>query len=333
MAVPSRRRNSGRDFPDEAPEQSDLVDAEPFDGEYFRNHAAVVALELVLDHMLKVYIGSTMPLFLGMENHAVLLCGRSERDGVVRYFVHDDSNGPYLAIDGISSCRATHCAGRAANPGNDSRKTRTCRWIRPAHAVPAEGSAQGASVLGRAVEPDMKRMDRAARYIFTATPPRAILAPWTATHQAVLWARGLEKAESQLVDDGGPEKRPHLVPAWSRLRTVLVMGIDYKRARCLQAGAKSDAARTFAALHLPEWIVLVEAVDAAGHVVWENAYDASSGEPARMILAGSDRSGWSNRRHKPGRASAQRFKRWESTQSSGSIPWRFPNRVGKVETH
>ncbi len=245
--------------------ESKTAEPDPAERVSPRSVPAIAALETLLDHILGGYLKSRMPIYLAVTSHALVVCGRSEKPGGVRYFVHDDQNGPYLAIDGlslISKRSLRHQSGKSATalaPPTDL--LRSFDWATD-------------------LEADLVGVDLPAEAIVLATPSRAMLPCWRATGHAVRWwARqvtgGAHKANRS---DETAGESPVELPEIASYRSSVIMGIDYKSLRREQSLSLRDVegARTFSAMHLAEWVVVVEGVTSDGVAVMENVYDASS---------------------------------------------------------
>lgn len=249
------------------------------------------ALEVVLDELLAGYIQSRMPIYMSTKTHALVLCGRTPGEDGTRLFVHDDQNGPYLAVDGLSfitSKSLSDQSGRLLLPESDAEAMNSApRKRRKAEDEQATEDEESGSIFephppkdrlltwgDRPLGPGGAECDQAVGAIVIPTPARAMHSPWLATAHAVLWEQNIKWIK------GVP------VPKTDHVRYVVTMGIDYKskrREECVKLG-DTNGTQTFSALHLPEWVVVVEGIS-DNKVIWENVYDASSGVLPRLMFA------------------------------------------------
>ena len=201
----------------------------------------------IFDLITRPFLRSRWPIYCQTRDHAIVLCGRSDSDTGVIHFYHDDQYGPYLASrDGIAVSKDSFA--------HQSYVTRD-----PHPHAPKEDGARG--VIAGSEVPFTDR-GREIHQILVPQPARSLLDPSAALNYT-LWL-----VEEAL--DGSPIR-------WT-YSTVVVMGLDYKNDRLRQVGARdSRAADFFASCSLAEWVVLVEAKDASGAVVWECVYDGTSG--------------------------------------------------------
>ncbi|MBK6886690.1 MAG: hypothetical protein IPH03_09735 [Tetrasphaera sp.] len=201
----------------------------------------------IFDLVTRPFIRSRWPIYCQTRDHAMVLCGRSETDTDVIHFYHDDQYGPYLASsDGIAVSKDAfaHQSYVTRDPHPQAPKEDLARAV-------VDGSGESFTDRGREIY-----------QILVPQPARSLLDP-SAALNSTLW----------LVEDaleGSPTR-------WT-YNSVAVMGLDYKNDRLRQVGARDGrAAEFFASCSLAEWVVVVEAKDALGHVVWECVYDGTSG--------------------------------------------------------
>lgn len=228
---------------------------------------------LIVDLFVQPMIRSRMPIFAGTVDHAMVLVGRKKTPAGVFYFVHDDQNGPYLAIDGM------HRVSRStlAEQSGDEREP--------------DGSTPNDKILAfgpeRFSEKDEAFQDRSIQFLSLIRPVSVHLSPLTALDEARVWQEEFSAAMDQIdswSSGADADVRPRV-----RVVSSLVMGIDFKnQRRSAVASTSASDSKLYASLHLSEWVYLMEGVDEAG-CIWELVFDASTGGAPRLQYARAGR--------------------------------------------
>ena len=246
-------------WPAEGPPEADETDKTPTTVEL---GDALAAVHLFLDYVIRPYLRSGWPVYCGAGSHALVICGRSGPDDRPVHFVHDDQNGPYLAIECLPAASRRSLRWQSGGPdaedlfGPDPDRVRR---LVEGRTSPSPDDGDDA--------------DLAVDSLVFAIPARVLLQPLAATARAVALHEAL-RDPAQL--GSGDEE---LVAGRVSMRVSILMGIDYKRARRQHSddAGDQDAVAAFSALHLSEWVVVVEGADiGTGEALWELVFDASS---------------------------------------------------------
>lgn len=205
----------------------------------------------IFDSLTRPFLRSRWPIYCDTRDHAMVLVGRSERDDQITHFYHDDQFGPYLASSqGIAVSRDSFVEQGYANDDLSVD-------------VPVEDRALEV-VNGRASANEDR--GREIHVLLVPQPSRCLLDPTSALNRA-----------TQIAEE------VHEICGGRRLSYVasVLMGLDYKRSRYAEiqeAGGWDGAAlELFSTVHLAEWVVVVEGLDADGRAVTEFVYDGTSG--------------------------------------------------------
>lgn len=231
--------------------------------------ASAQLVDTLMFHMFEPYLRSNTPIYAGTKDHAVVLCGLSERDGRQVFFVHDDQYGPYLASNTLMSASRDQLIYqgydtlaypdiKGAGEGDD---------VFPADRTRREVETGGTSSW---VENDV---DRAVHAFVIGGPTRLMLTPADAEGECL---KLLPEAASEAA--ARHPTRP--------FRSTIVMGIDYKHARCGQLNDAGDdaGAAFYASLHLAEWVIVVEDnMSGPGTSEWEVVFDGSSSNQSPIV--------------------------------------------------
>ncbi|OBJ18107.1 hypothetical protein A9W93_19835 [Mycobacterium colombiense] len=236
---------------------------------------ATALLDMVLAYLLRPYIRSRFPIFCGTRNHAYLLCGISnETRPKTTYYVHDDTYGPYVALDSLIDASRTALANQAYDglPYPDIFKRPAVYRLRPGEGPDAPGFPEDRTAAVSGGSPfSAEDVERQAEVFIVATPPRLILTPAEAENDT------FQAFAAELI---GPREDPQLDYVPWRVRSTILMGIDYKRIRGDYLRENNDAAGAtmFASVHLAEWVLVIEGMtEDFDHSEWEVVYDGSSG--------------------------------------------------------
>lgn len=255
------------------------------------------ALEALRGHLLSPYLHSRMPIYLGTRGHAMVLVGSAVApDRAVRFFVHDDQLGPYLAANDLTDLALSDLKwqtgfdsleSEGACVGGGGEQSDTGPGSTSDGASRVESSGGWASVpIDMVLHPQFdenvdKGVDliRRVETVIIPGPARALLPVWAATKEAMGWINVIiEYTDEHTVN----EQARQLVETVHVNQSVL-MGIDYKAERLRQVGQNHEDQRLFGSVDLAEWVVLVEGLNESGKVVWEAVFDASSSELAPRL--------------------------------------------------
>lgn len=262
------------------PGTSGGVDADQVDPQ----HPTLLLLNGLLDHLLRPYIRSGWPVYLGTRDHALVLCGRSEVAGEAVHFVHDDQNGPYLLASSLPTLSREGLRFQSGLPveigGSASEAYPPSDRILEAWP---DGDAGVARL--RAAE-----MHHAIHALVVTTPARVLLPARAARKRAAAVSKTFSPTPKQLEGtDLSEDERLLADPAVEILVTVMT-GTDYKRQRrrhCLSgAPARPEGLTAFSAVQLAEWVVVVEGVHgpaANRQALWDIVFDASSSEQSPRL--------------------------------------------------
>lgn len=217
--------------------------------------------DLVLATVFKPYIRSRFPLYLSTRDHALVLCGLTQRVGDPAlappiFFVHDDQFGPYLATPSLAS-GSRDALRQQAFFGQPAPSIMSNEHVGEGAAFPSDRTAEIIEGASAFVTGDV---ERSVQGVVVPTPRRVTMTPADAEADAY------NTFGSILYD-----------ARWS-VRSVLMMGIDYKRSRRLVLRAENDGAgaAAFGNVHLAEWVIVVADECDDRECSWEIVYDASS---------------------------------------------------------
>lgn len=236
---------------------------------------ATALLDMVLAYLLRPYIRSRFPIFCGTRNHAYLLCGISdETRHKTTYYIHDDTYGPYVALDSLIDASRTALANQAYDglPYPEIFKWPAAYRTRPDEDSDSPGFPEDRTSAVSSGSPfSAEDVERQAEVFIVATPPRLILTPAEAENDAfqAFAAELTGQRKTAEVDD----------EPW-RVRSTVLMGIDYKRIRGDNLRSDNDGrgAAWFASIHLAEWVIVIEGMtEDLSSSEWEVVYDGSSG--------------------------------------------------------
>jgi hypothetical protein len=240
----------------------------------YTRHASRLLNE-VYAYLLTPYLESGFPVVCCPLGHAMVLVGISRDDEGPIFYFNDDQFGPYLAS---RSFTGTTAAGfqRQAYAGKYRKeldgRAPTTDYARKLADVPKSDGWLG---------------DRGPRVVITPTPSRLLLSPVKAQQNAVdqlmnVLSESLNEIGRELTTDSLPSKL-------YRIRTVILMGIDYKVIRRRQSGTDSVGRRLFSLSHLSEWVIIVEgqflndSPSGAREVEWEIVYDGTSADTNPLV--------------------------------------------------
>lgn len=222
--------------------------------------------DLLIDYLTAPFIRSRWPIYCDTKDHALVLSGRANSaDGRPIFFFHDDQFGPYLASRHAFAASKGDFQYQAFILESDgSRHDRT-------EGAPSKDRAH--SVISGEVAQDDDQ--RGVQSLVIPCPTRLLLDPIGAEDSAHrLMSRALEDSVGDV-------------------RVTLLMGTDFKDLRLEEArrglvarGFKKEATAAvslYSAMHLAEWVVLVEGVRDDGSIPWEVAFDGSSGSSNPLI--------------------------------------------------
>lgn len=259
---------------------------------------------------VRPYIESGFPLYCHTENHATVLCGLLVGpEGHPEYIFHDDVFGPYLVTDSIA---------RAHREDFDAQSATT---------VGSELTGVPGPERLRAISDRHSGTSRYVQSIVVPTPRRALLPPLAAVRAAGHFVDAVNRPYVQRLKEEGIDSSDQLSSRQeTRTRAVLMMGVDFKRARRTELSEFAAAQLAYSSVHLAEWVVVVEYCDRRGMVTTEFVYDASSGdyEPRLQLLRvfGELRA----------RPSGATFANWPIDEAGQGLPRPVdvPRHVGKV---
>lgn len=220
-------------------------------------------LDDALRHLITPYLRSGFPIYCHTADHAMVLCGYSEDARGHVYYFHDDNYGPYVATRSImGASRQAFVSQAYSQPDDSSIRVGKGGGISAA-PTPKVDLAQPIHVSH-----DWADSDRAVIAVGAPAPERLLLFPVAA-----------KDALGEFVDQvwgAWKEIEPDAVRPKMKLRSSIMMGIDYKSQRRAQCLADKNALKLFSCAHLAEWVILVESIDADGGVEWEFVYDGTS---------------------------------------------------------
>jgi hypothetical protein len=233
----------------------------------------VLAMQALLDYIVRPYIISGFPVYARVQDHALVICGRAQRGNAGIYFAHDDQNGPYLLADPFPTLSRDSLKFQSGHPISVG----SSRWL-DLPALDRTGLH-----LNDGLEIQGTDAPRPVLSLILATPPRVLLPASLANRRALETMDQLQSNDVLIDSLGCPEPRTSFVNA-SNTRVSILMGIDYKIRRRDEAAGKLDdrAVEAYSALQLAEWVVVVEGTTLLDDqsVVWECVFDASSSEAA-----------------------------------------------------
>lgn len=239
------------------------------------NVDAVRAVERVLAYVIQAHVESGWPVYAGMENHAVTVCGRAHIGSHQLHLIHDDQHGPYMlapSLTFLSRDCLRHQSGRYLDCSQSELAP-----VPPSDVVLADPEA----VLRIDAEPDL-----AVHALVVALPPRLLLQPTSARRRALgNIGRLLDVPEFRSAVDN--DRLVEMSRAATRV--TLLMGIDYKTIRRRYASRERDvdAVEFFSVLHLAEWVIVVEGLSEDGRTsLWEFVFDGSSSQDDPRLQMG-----------------------------------------------
>ena len=263
--------------------------------------------DLLIDYLTAPFIRSRWPIYCDTRDHALVLCGRAaDATGRPVFFFHDDQFGPYLASRyAFAASKGDFQYQAFILEADGSKRVRT-------EGAPAEDRSW--SIMAKKVSLDDDQ--RGVQSLVIPCPTRLLLDPVGAEDSA---RRLVSRASVESVGD---------------VRVTLLMGTDFKDLRRREvenalegAGLAlrgTAAGALYSAMHLAEWVVLVEGVHADGSVLWEVAFDGSSGSSNPLIQYA--RYDDSVVLHPPGSAAKAQTVTLEDIRFK---PIRVPSRLGK----
>ncbi len=239
------------------------------------NINAVRAVERVLAYVIQPHVESGWPVYAGMENHAVTICGRAHISDHQLHVIHDDQHGPYMlapSLTFLSRDCLRHQSGRYVDAGQSELAS-----VPPSDVVLAHPQA----VLGIDAEPDL-----AVHALVVPLPPRVLLQPTSARRRALgNIGRLLDVPEFR----SGVDSDRLVELRRAATRVTLLMGIDYKTIRRRYARDQTDspAVKFFSMLHVAEWVIVVEGLSQNGETsIWEFVFDGSSSQDDPRLQMG-----------------------------------------------
>jgi hypothetical protein len=229
-------------------------------------------LDDVYAYLLTPYLASGCPIICCPPAHAMVLVGISrDEQGPIFYF-NDDQYGPYLASRSFTgTTRAAFqkqaFAGKYERELGD--RAPAVDYATSIDQIPTSGGWRG---------------NRGPRVLIIPTAARLLLSPAKAQQHA---SKQLDSVISELLKRGRPNTAGRLLSDLYRVRTVAMMGIDYKTIRRNQSKADETLNKLFSVSHLSEWVLLVEGLipsDSGEEVVdWEIVYDGTSADLNPLI--------------------------------------------------
>lgn len=229
--------------------------------------------DALLAHHIEPYLRSRIPVYAATKTHAQLIVGTRKDTYGTTFFVHDDQYGPYLALTSLVN-------------GDRSELSH--------QSLIGSGLARYGPVFSKDLIRDKammvvsRKVKKQTTYLSTSPtaplnieffvvplPPRVFLPPAAALKDAI----DLIRYASATADGEAHIQLPtHETGRWD-FRTVLLMGVDYKRDRCDQISALKprESSVGFGAMHIAEWVVVVEGkLKGSPKVSWEVVYDATA---------------------------------------------------------
>jgi hypothetical protein len=212
--------------------------------------------------MLQPFLRSGFAVYAASRYHAVVLCGWGHSaDGRPLVVLQDDSVGPYLVSDKLARMSWGDLRTQADLPTS----------LTATGYVPVDRTKD--LVEGRRSFTTADT-ERALQYYYVPLPAGVLLNPIEAEGNALIRLAALfDSAKSDELA--------------GRLRSTVMMGIDYKVQRREQALTRRDteAVTVFSSVHLAEWVVIVELLEQLGSTtaVADLVYDASSGQNAPRL--------------------------------------------------
>lgn len=207
---------------------------------------AVQLVDYTVFSEMEHHVRSGFPVYCHTVDHAMTLCGYSGQGIDRMYYFHDDQYGPYLASDSIVAATKSQFRIQAHSSRNlvsqGSTSTPDTDYAAPENYQTSDGPAnRGVIAIGLAGP---------ARLLLTPSAALGSTKELLATAKSE-WEELVELAQNFDDNDGAT-----LVS--DKLRTSILMGIDYKRERLKNVSPASTLALYIASMHLAEWVVVVE---------------------------------------------------------------------------
>ncbi|SCX24795.1 hypothetical protein [Mycolicibacterium fluoranthenivorans] len=238
-------------------------------------HLLVQIIDTLLDLCVRPYVESGFPVYCHSsdEPHATVLCGIASDHGQFVYYVHDDQFGPYLGTKTLLLASKATFQHQSYTPVTTGRRELT----QPATTDESRSSPQAIEPLARSLAIDV---ERGISNFVVATPQRLTLSPMgalAATYRTIsnLLSEGTDTADFFPID-------------YFRFRTLIMLGLDYKRDRRTHFRSSSRPFAFFSSFHLAEWVIVVEVSSAttppeSSDVSYEFVYDGTSDDSHPLL--------------------------------------------------